>query len=184
MLIYESGMSQQQFVSVMMEAAETTTRLRLCIMMNLAPSDRQIVRKYQQNIQAYFEARKMPGFLPLQANRLHVSLSAPFIGTDLLRGNLYQDLAQFNKVMTLPYLDTNSDDRYLVVELGLVPEFSSVRQGVAQALHKYGIKLGKEWPPHMILGKNAPDTPDESITTNPGFKELHFQELVITAAPA
>lgn len=179
MLLYESGMSYPKHLSCLMEM-DRNASYRLCVMLDLAREQVPVIERYQRTIIKYFQAKGMKGYAPLASNILHISLFEPFLGSQLLQNSL-KSLDQSIRELTLPYDDTDSDDEWLLVSLRITPEIEQARQLISKTFSRLTLSGG--YHPHMSLGRNPPDTPDESVTANPGFSRLTFRNLRVTAMP-
>src|SRR5207237_2680730 len=123
----------------------------LNIQMELSERDRALVSRYQSVIAQYYASKSMTCDF-ITPKFLHVSISNPFMGTELLQGNLRRDLQAFDRPLTLQYADTDSDDATLVINFHHSSELDALRKGVERVLAAYRITLSS-FSPHMGIGK-------------------------------
>lgn len=180
MLIYESGMSDQEHVACLMEVVGDR-QYSLNVQVQLIPADIKLVQVYQQRIQQYYESKK-GRYCPLAGGTLHVSLTKPFPGSELLKSNIARTLQSFQHQLTLDYADTNSDGdgNYLFIEFNGGEEWRNYLSQISTAFDQFRAIRRRVDEPHLTIGRHCPDTPDQIVTANPGFKSLRFHDLVVT----
>lgn len=181
MLIYESGMTEEEFIACLMEAGAGRYRLNIALKLDLGELPK--VDRYCAVIQAHSAKRGLRPFVQTAGADLHLSLIQRIWGTDTMRSNLYQDFKRLPDRITLPYLDTNSTEKsgtdrsFLWIEFNQTPELAKLREGILSAMHTYRVSEspGFNYNPHMTIGNDIQDTPDESVTADPGFTEMTFK---------
>lgn len=183
MLLYETGMTEQERLACLMEVSEHE-RYSLRILLNLHSSDQAAVLNYITRCQENLIQRKLGDFMATPPGELHLTVSQPFSGTMLHRSNMTHDFNARKYEVTLPYVDTNANDDFLWVELDNTPDLKSMREQINKIMTKYGIIVDQRYEanfnPHMTIGRGAADCPEESVTNNPGFTSLRFHRLSIT----
>lgn len=184
MLLYETGMTDQEYFSCLMEIKENQ-RYIMRVLLNLHNSDQAVVNNYIIKCQKNLAQRNLGSFEPIPLGQLHLSVSHPFSGTLLHQSNLKQDFRSKQQDVTLPYLDTNINDNFIWIEFENTQDLKSLREQINKTLSRYKIISDPHYEanfnPHMTIGREAADCPEESVTTDPGFSKLRFSNLVITA---
>jgi hypothetical protein len=177
MVIFESGMSEQEQIAVLMEV-ESEKVYRLCVLSSLATEDRPLASAYQSKVLNYYRNNKIPHGLIVPPHILHVSLGY-FPGTQLMQSNFAARLRELNFSIALPYVDTVLIGPVVAAEFGDNSAYKDILSKLKLTAMKF-THINRI--PHMTICKEVNVLPPEEIILDPGFNKLRFQGLTITAA--
>lgn len=163
--------------------------------MNLDRRHDQVISNYINKCQQNLKERSISPFTPQTKQPLHLTVSQAIRGSQLLASNLRNTFERVEASLLLPYLDTNSIDNsngqdnlkaksYLWIEFEQTPELMQLRKNIQNELKQYNIPIDDNfdanYTPHMTIGTDIVDTPDETVTSNPGFSALLFRNLRVS----
>lgn len=182
MIIYETGMTDQEFIACLMEMEGEH---KISLRMLLSPSEYPKINAYRAMIQQDLTRRKLNRF-DFPKDRLHLSITGTARGGPLAGDNLKRELDRFQPAITLPYLDTNTSEKdkmFLVIEFELTRQLMEIRKRALALLNIFGLKEPPNfsYSPHMTIGHDAEDTPEQIVTENPGFSEVAFSGIDVSA---